>query len=57
MSIKKGSSTVGANRLEMHCEHERVFESDNRVRRKPEEIETERGRGGDVRGRITFMGL
>ena len=49
---------MGANRLETHCKHKRVFEGGNRVRKKPEEIEKEEEeKGGDVRLRITFMDL
>lgn len=52
---------MGPNRLELQCQHKRVFEGGNRVRKKPEEIQKERKeeeeKGGDVRLRITFMGL
>lgn len=62
LKLIKSISTVGANRLEMHCKHKRVFEGGNRVRKKPEETQKEREKeeeeeGGDVRLRITSMSL
>lgn len=48
---KKGISTVGANMLEMHCKHKRVFEGGNRVRNQRRDREKERKRGGGGKGR------